>query len=107
MDYSPRGRSFKDRVEYVSAISGRSQLETARLFVEREKKAEKKTKRQRTKKKKYISLSICGHCGKKSEDIEKVIQCGFANMLCYECARAFEDDMEDLAKKYLEKEKKE
>ncbi len=56
-------------------------------------------------KKSFVSLFICGHCGKDTEDIKggigKVCLSGYANMLCFSCNCEFEDSVKDVAKRYL------
>ena len=53
-------------------------------------------------KKKYVSLFICGHCGKEDKAHSKKVIChGYANILCYSCRCIFEESIRDLARKYL------
>ena len=53
-------------------------------------------------KKKHISLSICGHCGKDTDyETEKVVLSGRANVLCRPCIAELDDEIEIIAKKYL------
>lgn len=56
---------------------------------------------------KYISLFVCGCCGKDTRktdsDIEKVVLGGYANMLCRGCRMALEDDVAAMARRYLGK----
>ena len=58
-------------------------------------------------KKKYVSLSICGHCKKDTKDdyinrTEKVIEYGFADMLCANCRNEMRNQMVLIAVRYLE-----
>lgn len=56
----------------------------------------------------HVSLFICGHCGKDTKNdhdntTEKVIEYGFANMLCGNCRNKMRNEMVLIAMKYLEK----
>lgn len=50
---------------------------------------------------KYLSLFICGRCGKKDEDIDKVVLANYANMLCCSCKAELNDAIADVARRYL------
>lgn len=55
----------------------------------------------------YKSLFICGYCNKDTretdKDIEKVRLAGYANMLCRTCRMCLEDEVVNIAKRYLNK----
>lgn len=53
-------------------------------------------------KKKYVSLSVCGCCGKDTDyKTEKIVMSGRANVLCRSCIAQLDDELEIIAKKYL------
>jgi len=58
-------------------------------------------------KQKHASLFICGCCGedtrKTDKDIKKVILSCRSNMLCRICRSLLEDDIDNIARKYLDK----
>ena len=57
--------------------------------------------------KKVKSLFICGCCGKDTtntgRDVAKVTLGGCANILCRVCRMCLDDDIRDLARKYLDR----
>lgn len=58
--------------------------------------------RSMSKESKYVSLSICGYCGKDTDyKTEKVVLSGRANVLCQSCIAQLDDEVEIIAKKYL------
>ncbi len=63
------------------------------------------------KHKTFKSLYICVNCGKDTEKLsgidrkstQKVILGGYANMLCRVCRCCLEDEVSQLARRYLDK----
>ena len=101
----PRGRSYKDHVEYTQRLKDSTnptgpactQFE-ARQIVDREIRNEAKSKEIK-------SLFICGCCGvdtrKIDSKIEKVAFSGYANMLCSSCVNKFNAALACVAERFL------